>query len=89
MGLCPFFAHTLLVQHIYIPIHAKTLVEWSNNCRRLHTGSKYHNNKIVCVVLQEMLCSYKNITISNVNEMGPSSGDVRLEEIIDIAKHCY
>jgi len=54
----------------------------------MHTGTKYNNNRIVCVVLQVIRCSYKNNTVSDVNKRGPYSGDVHVEEIIDITKHC-
>ena len=68
---------------------AKTLVEWSIKFRSVHTGTKYHNNRTVCVVLQVTCCSYINNTVSDVNKRGPSSGDVNVEKIIDIKKHCY
>jgi len=45
------------------------------------------------MVLQEsvMRCSCKNTsnTLSDVNKMGLSSGDVHVEKIIDITKHRY
>jgi hypothetical protein len=89
-----FFLSTRYLFNIYTFRYiAKTLVEWSNKYRSMHNDTKYHNNRIVCVVLQVrvMRCSCKNTsnTLSDVDKMGPSSGDVHVEKIIDITKHCY
>jgi hypothetical protein len=67
-----FFSSTRYLFNIYTFRYiAKKLVEWSNKFRSMHNGTKYDNNRTVCVVLQVMRWSYRNNTASDVNKRDP------------------